>query len=93
VEDEALEVLQVLDVPGPVEAEAVVDGGQQLRCGLAPGTQGGGIRGRQRVEDHEGQEADHEEQHDHPEQPADDEGDHGLKRSGADVLRAVPRRA
>ena len=58
--------------------------------GLAPGAQRGRIGRRQRVEDHEGQEADHEEQHDHPEQPADDEGDHGLERSGAESLRRRP---
>jgi hypothetical protein len=83
VEDEPVQVFQVLDVPRLVEAERVADGGQQLGGRLAPGAQRGGIGRRQRVEDHVGQEADHEEQHDHPEKPADDEGDHGLELSGA----------
>ena len=78
VEDQPVQVLQVLDVPRLVEAERVADRGEQLRGGLAPGAQRRRVGRRQRVEDHEGQEADHEEQHDHPEQPADDEGDHGV---------------
>jgi len=77
VEQERLEVLQVLDVPGLVEPERLVELLDQLRIRVAAGAQQRRVGRRQQVEDEEDDQRDDEQQQDRPEQPSDDVGQQG----------------
>ena len=78
VQDEPLHVVEVLLIPGVVEAEVVPDLLDELWVRPDPGAQSRGVGGGEEIEDDEGQEADEDEQHHDPEQAPDYVAKHGF---------------
>jgi len=91
-EEEVLRVLPELDVPRSVEAESVMDLGQQRLGGLLAGEPQGGIAVRELVEDQERDPEHAEDDDERPDEAAGGVEEHvpGSKSGGAADRRPLP---